>query len=108
MAFCAGDLREHITLQTKTVDKTAAAFARETWTPVCEVAAAVSSVSGKDFYAAYAANAQDVITFTVRWVEGVNTAWRAVWEGRPYSIIEVNYLGARRDYMQLKCRLARQ
>lgn len=105
MAFCAGDMREHIALLRKANGKTGAAFATESWADVCEVAARVTSVSARDFYAAYAANAQDVLTFTFRWVEGLSVAWRIRWNGQAYNILEVNLLGARRDYVQCKCKL---
>jgi len=107
MAFCAGDMREHIVLQKKTNTKTGAAFAKENWSDVCEMSAKVADVAGKDFYAAYAANALDVVTFTFRWVEGVTKAWRIKWNNEQYEILQGNMLGARRDYMQCKCRLAK-
>ena len=108
MAFCAGDLREHVTLQRKTNGKDARGFPWESWADVCECAAMAQSVSSRDFYQAYAAKAQDVITFTLRWVEGLNTSWCVQFEGEYYEILEVNWLGLRRDYVQLKTKRTRQ
>ena len=56
MAYCAGDLREHMDVLGKTNSADARGFPVETWAPVHEgVACMVTDVSGKDFYAAYAA-----------------------------------------------------
>lgn len=106
MAYCSGDMREHVKVLWSTRTD-AGGFAKFTYTAETESRAAqVKSVSGKDFASALAAGTQDVITFTVRWIEGLTTADRIEWEGTAYNILEVNLLGARRDYMSLKCRIA--
>ena len=107
MPFCAGDLREHIILQKKTNGKDARGFPWEKWADVCECAAKVQSVSSRDFFQAYAAGAQDVVTVPLRWVEGLNTSWRLQFGGENYEILEVNWLGLRRDFVQLKARVTK-
>ena len=49
-------------------------------------------------------NAEDVVTFTIRWREGIDTTWRVRHGGVVYGILEVNHLGYMLDYMRLRCR----
>jgi len=106
MAYCAGDMREHITLMKQTAGINASGFQTVTYTDSGTLAAKVASVSGKDFAGALANGAEDVITFTLRWTDGITTADRIAWEGTTYEILAINLLGARRDYMNIKCRVA--
>lgn len=101
----AGDLRQVITLiRPDTTEGEHRRRATE-WTDVCTVPAAKSDVSGREFYAAHAVHAEDIVTFTIRWRSDIDTTWR-VREGGSvvYGILEVNHLGYMRDYLRLKCR----
>ena len=100
----AGDLRQVVTLVRP--DTTVGEHNRRTtkWTDVATVPAAKSDVSGREFFQAQAYNAEDVITFTIRWRSDVTSSWRVRHGTVAYDIIEVNHLGYMRDYMQLKCR----
>ena len=65
---------------------------------------AKSDVSGREFFQAHAVNAEDIVTFTIRWRDDIDTTWRVRHHGETYGILEVNHLGYMRDYMRLKCR----
>ena len=105
MAFYAGQLREHCDILRASTVQNANGYPVSTWNTLHQnVACDVLNVSGKDFFAAMAAGAQDVITVTLRWINGLSTEDRVRWDGTVYEILEVNKLGAKRDYMQLKCR----
>lgn len=99
----SGDLRESVGIYLKTTTQNENGYTEDTLTNVDTVAAGISSVSGKDFYAAMAAGALDVITIKIRWYPGLTTAHVVSWDGGFYEILEINYLGARRDFMILKC-----
>lgn len=71
------------------------------------VYAAKSDVSGREFYQAHAVNAEDIVTFTIRWTEGIDTTWRIQHGTNVYNVLEVNHLGYMLDYMRLKCRMVR-
>lgn len=100
----AGDLRHPITLvrPVTTVDE----HKRRTteWEDVTTVYAAKKDVSGREFYAAHAVQAEDIETFTIRWRDDIDTTWRVRQRETVYNILEVNHLGYMRDYIQLKCR----
>ena len=74
-----------------------------TWTEHNAVAG-MRDVSSREFFQAQAYNAEDVITFTIRWRSDVTSSWRVQHGTATYDIIEVNHLGYMRDYMQLKCK----
>ena len=104
MAFCAGDLREHMNLLTKTNSADSYGFPVEAWTVAHEnVACHVADVSARDFYAAYAAGAQNTVTFTCRYIAGVHNGFLVRYQGEDYVILQVNHLQEKRDFMQLKC-----
>ena len=100
----AGDLRQTVTLIRP--DTTEGEHRRRAtdWTEVATVPAAKYDVSGREFYAARAVHAEDVVTFTIRWRDGIDTTWRIRHGEITYGILEVNHLGYMRDYMRLKCR----
>lgn len=104
MGYCAGDLREHMDVLAKTNSADGKGFPVETWTVAyASVACSVRDVSGRDYYAAYAAGAQNTVTFICRYIAGVNTANRVRYLGDDYKILQVNHLQEKRDFMQLKC-----
>ena len=100
----AGSLRQVVTLVRP--DTTTGEHNRRTtvWTDVAEVPAAKADVSGREFFQAHAVNAEDIVTFTIRWRDDIDTAWRVRHGGITYNILEVNHLGYMRDYLRLKCR----
>lgn len=107
MAICAGDLRIRVTLMRPTSSRDTDRQRGVTFVDVCEVPAAKSDVSGREFYQAHAAHLEDVVTFTVRYREDVTASWRVRHGTVEYNILEVNHLGYMRDYMRLKCKNVR-
>lgn len=100
----SGDLRERVEILAPLEVQTASGYVEKTTVHMCFMSAKITSVSGKDFYAALAAGAQEVLTVTVRWNPAITTAHAVSWNGNIYEILEINYLGVKRDYMTLKCK----
>ena len=100
----AGDLRQRVTLIRP--DTTTGEHNRRAtvWTDVVTVPAAKADVSGREFYQAHAVNAEDIVTFTIRWRDDIDTTWRVRHGTETYGILEVNHLGYMRDYLRLRCR----
>lgn len=72
---------------------------------ICKTMAAIRDVSGRQFFEAAAHQMEDVVTFTIRYREGLEAAGlRIVWGQAAYDAIYINHLGYRRDYMQIKAR----
>ena len=67
--------------------------------------ASMADVSGRDFYAAQAYQAQDIVTFGIRWRDDLCKEWRIVHRGSVYQIEQINHLGYRRDFIHVKARM---
>ena len=105
MAIKSGDLRCPIDLLQPVSTRNENNRRVTVFTVDCHVMAARSDVSGREFYAAHGVHAEDIVTYTIRWKDGITTAWRVRDHQEDYNILEVNHLGHMRDYMRLKCRL---
>ena len=104
MAIKAGDLKHPVVLL-KPVTTLGDHNRRKTeWTEVGTVMADKSDVSGREFFQAHAVNAEDIVTFTIRWRDDIDETWRVRHGTTVYGVLEVNHLGYMRDYMRLKCR----
>ena len=101
----AGDLRHPITLLKPVDAVTEKGRPVKTWRDHVTVCAAKADVSGREFYAAQAYHAEDVVTWTLRYRKDVTAEWRLRHGSQVYEIIEVNHLGYRYDFMRLKTRL---
>ena len=103
--FKAGDLRTEVTLMRPNGSRGSTGLQRGvSFTDAATVRAMVTAVSSRQFFEAHAAKAEDTVTITIRWHEGVTDKWRARHHGTVYDILEVNPLGYMRDFMTLKCK----
>lgn len=100
--YKAGDLRHKVTLQEPAVEMVNNRR-QVTWTDH-KAMAGKRDVSAREFFQAQAYNAEDVITFVIRFRKDVTSAWRVKHGTATYDILEVNHLGYMGDYMTLKCR----
>lgn len=105
MAIKAGDLRHPVTLQRPAVTVNDRGRPVTGYEDAARVMAGKADVSGREFFVAQAYQAEDVVTWTIRWRDDVDSTWRLVWHGTPYEILEVNHLGMMRDYIRLKTRI---
>ena len=100
----AGDLRQTVTLMKPVTTLGEHNRRTITWTDAATVPAAKSDVSGREFFQAHAVNAEDIVTFTIRWRDDIDETWRVKHGTTVYGVLEVNHLGYMRDYLRLKCR----
>lgn len=101
----AGDLKHKITIERPETATDARGNRRTTWVPVVTCWASMADVSGRDFYSAQAHQAQDIVTFGIRWRESVNKECRIQHSGQVYHIEQINHLGYKRDFMHIKARM---
>ena len=104
MAIKAGDLRHPVDLMKPVTTQDEHRRRSTTYTKVATVYAAKSGVSGREFFQAHAVNAEDIVTFTIRWRDDIDTTWQVKKGNTTWNILEVNHLGYMRDYLRLKCR----
>ncbi|NLV59197.1 MAG: phage head closure protein [Clostridiales bacterium] len=73
--------------------------------PVMTAMAAVKDVSGREFFEAAAHQMEHVVTFTIRWRDGLRNDMEILFGDTVYEIIQINHLGYRRDWIQIKARV---
>lgn len=100
--YKAGDLKHKVTLLEPVV--TMEENRRKVTWAAHEAWAGKRDVNAREFFQAQAYNAEDVITFVIRYRSDVTSAWRIEHGAATYDILEVNHLGYMGDYMTLKCR----
>lgn len=83
----SGKLRQVITYQTKTSTVDAYGGPVETWSDFATVRASVAPLIGKDMMASMAAQSTAEMRINHRYLAGVTSAMRIVWEGSEYEII---------------------
>lgn len=101
----AGMLRHPILLERPRTEVDARGNRLVCWAPIARVYASLRDVSGRDFFEAQAHQAQDIVTFGIRWREDLTKECRIVYRGQAYGIEQINHLGYRRDFMHIKARL---
>lgn len=101
----AGDLRHYVIVQKKTTTKDADGVKTETWNQHRALWAAVSDLSGREFYAAAAVQMERTLKFTTRYYADITTAMRILYDGEYYHIDQVDRLQHRGDWMIMRARL---
>ena len=106
MAMNVGAFRHLIQLQKRTTTRDTRGNEQSSWTTVWTLRAAVSDVSGREFYEAAAHQMENTVTFTLRWRSGLTGDMRVVFAGAVYEIIQINHLGyTYRDFIRIKARM---
>ena len=103
----AGDLKHRITIERPEETTDDRGNRRTTWRHVVTCWASMADVSGRDFYAAQAYQAQDTVTFGIRWRDSIDRVCRILHAGQIYQIEQINLLGYKRAFMHIKTRLIR-
>lgn len=100
----AGELRHRLQFQRHSTIENENGVPISAWATAFTVWGGARDVSGKEFFEAAAHKMEDVVTFTVRARNDVDTAMRIIFRDKPHEIIAINNLDYRGDYMQIKAR----
>jgi SPP1 family predicted phage head-tail adaptor len=98
----AGKLDRQIVIQrfTNTVDDYGTPV--ETWTTVATVRAQIIQQSTEEFIRGYGATDDAIVIFRVRWIDGITTADRVVFDSENYNIKELKPIG-RAKGLEFRC-----
>ena len=83
----AGKLRQVITYQSKAQALDEYGGVTETWTDFATVRASVAPLIGKDLLASMAAQSTAEMRINHRYLQGITSAMRIVWDGVDYEIV---------------------
>nr|WP_024587623.1 phage head closure protein [Aliihoeflea sp. 2WW] len=98
----AGKLDKTITIErfASTVDEYGTVT--EEWTAVATVRAQIIQSTTEEFMRSFGVSAETAIVFRIRNIEGLTTADRVTYQGRPHDLKEIKELG-RRAGLDLRC-----
>ena len=99
----AGELRNRITIQSKTVVQNTFGEEDITWTEFATVWAAIEPLRGREFLDAQMASAEVTTKITIRQRDGISPEMRVVHGSIIYNIRAVIHVETRQREMQLMC-----
>jgi SPP1 family predicted phage head-tail adaptor len=98
-----GELDRRIVIQTVTETQDGYGGLVEAWSTFAEVWARKMEQSSKEFFASAQENAEQLVVFRTRWLSGVTTKMRVLYDGQLYDIEGWKELG-RREGLELQTR----
>ncbi len=97
-----GELRHRVTIQKLTTGINENGFEVRTWKDYKTVWAAASNLHGREYYAAATVQAENTVKFTIRYLEGLDTTMRVLFQGRQYNITSIDNIKYQNRYMEIK------
>ena len=100
----AGELRQRITIQQKTITRDTYGAAVETWAALATVWAAVEPMSGREYFQSQQINAEVTTRIRIRHRSDVDSTMRVVFGASTYDIQAVIEPETNKRELQLMCR----
>lgn len=100
----AGNLRNRIVVQDKSVTQNAYGEEVITWTAVASVWAAIEPLMGREFMAAQQVQAEVTTRIRLRYISGLAPEMRVLFGGRVFEILSVQHVYERRRELILMCK----
>lgn len=100
-----GKLRHRITFQKLTIETDELGFQTEIWIDFKTVWAAVSNLSGREYFAAAAVQSENIVKFTFRYISEMDTTYRILFRGKTYNITAVDNFKYMDKYMEVKAQI---
>lgn len=97
-----GDLRHRITFQKIVTAVNPNGFEVRAWENITTVWAKASNIHGREFYAAAAVQAENTVEFTVRYLTGIDTSMRILFNGKQYNITAIDNIKYKNRYVEIK------
>ncbi len=99
----AGHLDREITIQTFNAEGADEyGTPAEAWTDLAAMRAQLIQANTDEYLRAYGEGAATAVIFRTRWLDGVTTEHRVVYDGRNLNIREIREIG-RRNGLELRC-----
>ena len=98
-----GEMRQRIALQAKSITKSEG-IPLESWITVATVWAAVSDISGKEYFQAGAMQSEVTTRIRIRYQTGINSSMRVLYGSRVFQILSVIDKDERHRVIELMCK----
>jgi SPP1 family predicted phage head-tail adaptor len=99
----AGDLRNRVTIQSKTVVQNSFGEEDITWTELATVWAAVEPLRGREFLDGRMVTAEITTRVRIRYRDGISPEMRVVFGSKVYDVIAVVHIEEREREIHLMC-----
>jgi len=98
-----GELRQRVSLQTKTITK-AEGIPQENWITVVTVWAAITDLSGKEYFQAASVQSEVTSRIRIRYRPGMSPRMRVLYGSRVFAILSIIDKEERHREIELMCR----
>lgn len=99
----AGDLRQRVTINSKTASQDSFGAEQITWVEFATVWAAVEPLTGREFMDARQITAEVTTRVRIRKLDGVIPEMQVVFGSKVYDVLAVLHVEERKREMQLMC-----
>lgn len=96
------ELKHRITFQKNTIQINENGFEIETWSDYKTVWAKVTSLHGREYFAAAAVKAENTVKFIIRYTDGLDTTMRIVFKNKYYNITSIDNIKYENKYVEIK------
>jgi len=97
-----GDLDKRITFQRRVTTTNENGFEIETLADFKTVWAKVSNLHGREYFEAAAVQAENTVKFTIRYLEGIDTSMKILFQGRYYNITSIDNIKYKNRFIEIK------
>lgn len=101
-AVSIGEMRHRITFRKFTVTTNQNGFEVEEWQDYMTVWSEVSNLSGREYYQVAAVQAEKTVKFTIRYLSGLNTDMRILYDCRQYNITAIDNFKYENRFIEIK------
>ncbi len=97
-----GELRHRITLQEPETILSDGGVEETSWKDVASVWAKVEHLRGREYYAAAAVQAENMVVLTLRYLTGIDTRYQIRFRGKFYNIITMDNLKFQNQVLEIR------
>ena len=97
-----GDLNKRITIQNFTTIINDSGFEVNSWEPFKTVWASANNLSGREYFAAQAVQAENTLKFLIRYTKGISTDMRILFEEKFYNITFIDDVKYSKKFIEIK------
>lgn len=97
-----GALNKKITIQELITNINENGFEIEEWIDYKTVWAGVSNLHGREYFEAAAVQMENTVKFTVRYLDGIDTSMRILFNNKSYNITSIDNIKYRNRFIEIK------
>lgn len=98
-----GKRNRRITFQKLTTIIDEEGYQKEDWQDLITVWAYIKNLHGDEFFKAQAINSKDSVKINMRYIKGLDTSMRVIYNGKPYNILYVDDIEENHIEIELLC-----